>query len=43
MLYYTGSASGSELGGKRRSEDGVIDGANKVGKIIMQLANFAPF
>jgi SAM-dependent methyltransferase len=43
LLYYTGSASGSELGGKRRSEDGVIDGANKVGKIIMQLANFAPF
>ncbi len=43
MLYYTGSASGSELGGKRRTEDGVIDGANKVGKIIMQLANFPPF
>lgn len=43
LLYYTGSASGSELGGKRRPEDGVIDGANKVGKILMELANFPPF
>ncbi len=43
LLYYTGTASGSELGGKRRTADGRIDGANKVGKIIMNLANFPPF
>ena len=43
LLYYTGSTSGSELGGKRRPEDGVIDGANKVGKILMELANFPAF
>lgn len=42
LLYYTGSASGSELGGKRTME-GLIDGANKVGKILMELANFPAF
>jgi hypothetical protein len=42
LLYYTGSASGSELGGKRTLE-GLIDGANKVGKILMELANFPAF
>lgn len=43
LLYYTGTVSGSELGGKRRSSDGRIDGANKVGKIYMQLANFPAY
>jgi predicted NAD-dependent protein-ADP-ribosyltransferase YbiA (DUF1768 family) len=42
LLYYT-TASGSELGGKRRIEDGTIDGSNKVGKIYMELAGFPPF
>ncbi len=42
LLYYT-TASGSELGGKRRAEDGTIDGSNKVGKIYMELAGFPPF
>lgn len=42
LLYYT-TASGSELGGKRRVEDGTIDGSNKVGKIYMELAGFPPF
>jgi hypothetical protein len=43
LLYYTGPISGSELGGKRRTTDGRIDGANRVGKIIMTLANYPPF
>ncbi len=43
LLYYTGPVSGSELGGKRRTTDGRIDGANRVGKIIMTLANYPPF
>lgn len=43
LLYYTGTASGSELGGKRRTSDGRIDGANKVGKIYMKLALYPPF
>ncbi len=33
------TASGSELGGKRRTADGRIEGSNKVGKTYMQLAN----
>ncbi len=43
LLYYTGPVSGSELGGKRRTTDGRIDGANRVGKIMMTLANYPPF
>ena len=43
LLYYTGTSSGSELGGKRRTSDGRIDGANKVGKIYMKLALYPPF
>jgi predicted NAD-dependent protein-ADP-ribosyltransferase YbiA (DUF1768 family) len=39
LLYYTGPGSGSDLGGKRTSE-GYIDGENKVGKILMELAGF---
>jgi predicted NAD-dependent protein-ADP-ribosyltransferase YbiA (DUF1768 family) len=38
LLYYSTAADG--LGGVRRS-DGRIDGENKVGKIIMELAGFA--
>ncbi len=37
------TASGSELGGKRRNADGRIDGSNKVGKVYMKLANYPPF
>jgi SAM-dependent methyltransferase len=43
LLYYTGTGSGSELGGKRASDTGLIDGANKMGEIIMRLANFPAF
>ena len=39
ILYYTGPGSGSDLGGKRTSE-GYIDGENKVGKILMELAGW---
>jgi predicted NAD-dependent protein-ADP-ribosyltransferase YbiA (DUF1768 family) len=39
MLYYTGTSSGSELGGKRKA-DKTIDGENKVGKMIMELAGY---
>ena len=39
LLYYTGPGSGSDLGGKRTSE-GYIDGENKVGKILMELAGW---
>jgi hypothetical protein len=39
LLYYTGAGSGSELGGKRKA-DKTIDGENKVGKIMMQIAGF---
>lgn len=43
LLFYTGAASGSELGGKRSADTGMIDGANKVGEIIMRLANYPAF
>jgi predicted NAD-dependent protein-ADP-ribosyltransferase YbiA (DUF1768 family) len=39
LLYYTGTGSGSDLGGKRTAE-GYIDGENKVGKILMELAGW---
>ena len=39
LVYYTGTGSGSDLGGKRK-EDGTIDGENKVGKILMELAGY---
>jgi predicted NAD-dependent protein-ADP-ribosyltransferase YbiA (DUF1768 family) len=38
LLYYSTAADG--LGGVRRA-DGRIDGENKVGKIIMELAGFS--
>jgi hypothetical protein len=37
LLYYTGSTVASELGGTRRA-DGRIDGENKIGKFLMELA-----
>ena len=40
LLYYLGTASGSEMGGVRRTSDGRIDGENKVGRMIMELAHF---
>jgi predicted NAD-dependent protein-ADP-ribosyltransferase YbiA (DUF1768 family) len=39
LLYYTPGASSSNLGGVRR-EDGSIEGDNKIGRILMELANF---
>ena len=39
LLYYTGPAAGSNLGGTRRP-DKTIDGENKVGRILMELAGF---
>ena len=39
LLYYTGPGSGSDLGGKRAADE-TIDGENKVGRILMQLAGF---
>jgi predicted NAD-dependent protein-ADP-ribosyltransferase YbiA (DUF1768 family) len=39
LLFYTGPGSGSDLGGKRTAE-GYIDGENKVGKILMELAGW---
>jgi predicted NAD-dependent protein-ADP-ribosyltransferase YbiA (DUF1768 family)/SAM-dependent methyltransferase len=42
LLYYTGNVSGSDMGGMRAA-GGVIDGENKVGRIIMRLAGFSGF
>uniref|UniRef100_A0A6C0KPY8 mRNA (guanine-N(7))-methyltransferase n=1 Tax=viral metagenome TaxID=1070528 RepID=A0A6C0KPY8_9ZZZZ len=39
LLYYTGTGTGSELGGKRTTT-GAIDGENKVGEILMRLAKY---
>jgi hypothetical protein len=39
MLYNVGISAASELGGSRKL-DGRIEGENKVGKFIMQLAQF---
>jgi hypothetical protein len=41
LLYYTGTVAGSELGGVRRA-NGQIDGQNKIGKFIMELAGGFP-
>ena len=38
LLFYTGSAS-SEYGGKR-TQEGVLEGENKLGKAIMEIAGF---
>jgi predicted NAD-dependent protein-ADP-ribosyltransferase YbiA (DUF1768 family) len=40
LLFYTGTGSGSELGGKRAANTGAIDGENKVGEILMKLAKY---
>jgi hypothetical protein len=39
LLFYTGPGVGSDLGGKRTNA-GTIEGQNKVGKMIMELAKF---
>ena len=43
LLYYTGPSGASELGGVRKTQTGMIEGENKVGRFIMQLANFPAF
>ena len=39
ILYYTGTGSGSEIGGKRTAA-GTIDGQNKIGEMMMELAKY---
>ena len=41
LLYYTGSSTITSFGGVRK-EDGRIEGENQVGKILMELAGYAP-
>jgi SAM-dependent methyltransferase len=43
ILYYTGPSGASELGGVRKTQTGMIEGENKVGRFIMALANFPAF
>lgn len=40
LLYYTPSGAASELGGRRRANDERIEGQNKIGKMIMEIAGF---
>ena len=40
LLYYTGQGTGSDLGGKYVVKDKTIDGENKVGRILMELAGY---
>ena len=40
LLYFTPGTSSSNLGGVHRTSTGLIEGANKVGKIYMKLAGF---
>jgi predicted NAD-dependent protein-ADP-ribosyltransferase YbiA (DUF1768 family) len=42
LLHYTGPAGTSDLGGVRKA-DGTIEGENKVGRILMELAGFPGF
>jgi hypothetical protein len=39
LIYYTGASSSSELGAKRKA-DKTIDGENKIGKMMMEIAGF---
>lgn len=39
LLYYT-AGSANELGGRRRANDERIEGQNKIGKIMMEIAGF---
>uniref|UniRef100_A0A6C0IE51 mRNA (guanine-N(7))-methyltransferase n=1 Tax=viral metagenome TaxID=1070528 RepID=A0A6C0IE51_9ZZZZ len=39
LLYYTASPA-SEMGGMRRSDNGRIEGQNKIGKMIMEVGGF---
>jgi hypothetical protein len=43
ILYYTGPSGASELGGVRKTQTGMIEGENKIGRFIMELANFPAF
>ena len=40
LLYYTPGAGASNLGGIRKANTGMIQGENKIGKILMKLAEF---
>jgi len=40
LLYFTPGTSSSNMGGVHRTSSGLIEGANKVGKIYMRLAGF---
>ena len=40
LLYYTPGAGASNLGGLRKANTGMIQGENKIGKILMKLAGF---
>jgi hypothetical protein len=40
LLYYTPSGAASELGGRRRANDNRIEGQNKIGKMMMEIAGF---
>ena len=40
LLYYTSSGAASELGGRRRANDNRIEGQNKIGKMMMEIAGF---
>jgi len=40
LLYYIGPSGTGELSGVRRANDGRIEGENKIGRIIMELAGF---
>jgi predicted NAD-dependent protein-ADP-ribosyltransferase YbiA (DUF1768 family) len=43
LLYYTPAGAASELGGKRRANDERIEGQNKIGRIMMEIAGFTGF
>jgi hypothetical protein len=40
LLYYTPGAGASNLGGVRKANTGMIQGENRIGKILMKLAEF---
>jgi len=40
LLFYTPGTSSSNLGGVHRTSSGLIEGANKIGKVYMRLAGF---
>jgi len=40
LLFYTPGKTTNELGGKRRTTDGIIEGANKLGKLYMEFGGY---